>query len=70
MIRAGGANNPQANLSPEQTDKRNGSALILDLVEESRVHRVKKANICAYGLFLIRSSSKRWVKFGQSSEEK
>ena len=57
-------------MSPEPIDKRDGSALILDLVEWFRVHRAKKAKIFAYGLFLIRSISKRWVKPGQSREEK
>ena len=66
----GGANNPQVNLSPEPIDKRDGSALILDLVEGSRVHRAKKTKIFAYGLLLIRSISKRWVKSGHFSKEK
>jgi hypothetical protein len=43
---------------------------ILNHVEESRVRRVKKAIICAYWLFLIRSISKRWAKSRQSGEEK
>jgi hypothetical protein len=65
----GGTNNSQANLSPEPIEKRNGSALIRDTVEGLGFIE-NKANICASGVFLIGSSPKKWVKFGQSTEEK